>query len=57
MGSTNELFWVGSRLAFETGHEPVGVILQRAALGRKLAFAFLQATLPDGRCCLFHVAS
>src|SRR5690606_26402191 len=53
-GRAEQLFRVGAGLVLEAGVEAVGVVLQGAALGAQVPFAFLQVALPDGRCVLLH---
>ena len=45
----DQLFRIRARLALEAAGEAVGIILQRAALGRDRALAVLDAALPLGR--------
>ena len=45
----DQLFRIGAGLALEAAGEAVGVIVQRAALGRDRALAVLDAALPFGR--------
>ena len=48
MRGADQFFRVGAGLAFEAAGEAVGVIVQRAALGRDRALAVLDAALPFG---------
>src|ERR1700682_4657257 len=56
MRRPDQLFRVRARLALETAGEAVGIILQRAALGRDRALAVLDTALPFGRSeCRWHM--
>src|SRR5882762_631169 len=53
----DELFRIGSGLAFEATAEAIRIIFERAALGRNSAFAVLDSALPDGCSMGFHPRS
>ncbi len=53
----DELFRIGSGLAFEAAAEAIRIIFERAALGRNSAFAVLDSALPDGCSMGFHLRS
>src|SRR5438132_13316267 len=55
MGRADELFGIGAGLALEAAAEAIGIVLERAALGRDGAFAVLDSALPDGRSMGLHV--
>ena len=57
MRSADELFRIGSGLAFEAAAEAIRIIFERAALGRNSAFAVLDSALPDGCSMGFHLRS
>ena len=44
----DQFFRIGAGLAFEAAREAIGVIVERAALGRDCALAVLDAALPFG---------
>src|ERR1700675_1867082 len=49
MRSPDQFLWIRARLALETAGKPIGVVIQRAALGRNSALAVLNAALPFDR--------
>ena len=57
MRSAEELFRIGSGLAFEAAAEAIRIIFERAALGRNSAFAVLDSALPDGCSQVFLVVA
>jgi hypothetical protein len=44
----DEFLGIGAGFALEAAAETIGIVLERAALGRDRAFAVLDAALPDG---------
>src|SRR6266699_6197578 len=55
MRRADELFGLDAGLALEAAAEAVGIVLERAALGRDGAFAVLDSAPPDGRSMGLHV--
>jgi hypothetical protein len=49
MRSPNQFLRIRARLALETAGKPIGIVLQRAALGRNYALAILSAALSFDR--------
>src|SRR5262245_23910081 len=55
MRRADQLLGTGTRLTLEAAAQAVGIVPERAALGRDCAFAVLESALPHGRSMGFHL--